>query len=584
MGQAYVLHKTWASKNFNGALEVTGRRVTVRPNPRTMKGKSPPLKAVPLQMVTPRKDDESSDHHKVGSTSTPAGFKVPDDWLVEEIPRACCPSNPRRVDRYYIEPKTGKKFRSVPEVKRYLMDGNTDAFTSEVSNEAGNKSDMQITPLITWSTSDFVLPDGWRIEEKPRSSGMYRGMVDKYYIESKTGKKFRSMAAVKRYLTDGETNMSVPEVSKEASDKSDMQIIPFTTGCTSDFVLPNGWRIEQKRRDGGSNPGKIDKYYIEPGTGKKFCSVMAVKRHLTNGSTNTSTPTSLKQGRDKRAASVEQAKALEIVLMKKKIFKIKRKKASEPAHPINIKFASSSSLQNFPQMHSMIVQLSLEIQIAEECFRVIMIIVIGGKFSLTVPILLQMQITPCTPGTTSNFILPDGWIIERRKRRRDFAVDKYYVEQETGQQFRSLIAVERYLREKEEKECTMPLKAFKHPNRHHRSRGSGSKSKNVYGKNHSPKVATGGPKESEENATPPKEVTPGSDPTSSEHSDTPQKSNSGEKAEAAMDDSAFPPSTMNWVLAGPGGDMWTPFIGESMVLESVKQKWSETFISSLNDN
>ncbi|XP_024032174.1 methyl-CpG-binding domain-containing protein 7 isoform X2 [Morus notabilis] len=349
-----------------------------------MKGKSPPLKAVPLQMVTPRKDDESSDHHKVGSTSTPAGFKVPDDWLVEEIPRACCPSNPRRVDRYYIEPKTGKKFRSVPEVKRYLMDGNTDAFTSEVSNEAGNKSDMQITPLITWSTSDFVLPDGWRIEEKPRSSGMYRGMVDKYYIESKTGKKFRSMAAVKRYLTDGETNMSVPEVSKEASDKSDMQIIPFTTGCTSDFVLPNGWRIEQKRRDGGSNPGKIDKYYIEPGTGKKFCSVMAVKRHLTNGSTNTSTPTSLKQGRDKRAASVE-----------------------------------------------------------------------------------QMQITPCTPGTTSNFILPDGWIIERRKRRRDFAVDKYYVEQETGQQFRSLIAVERYLREKEEKECTMPLKAFKHPNRHH---------------------------------------------------------------------------------------------------------------------
>lgn len=46
--------------------------------------------------------------------------------------------------QYYIEPKTGKKFRSVPEVKRYLMDGNTDAFTSEVSNEAGNKSDVSM--------------------------------------------------------------------------------------------------------------------------------------------------------------------------------------------------------------------------------------------------------------------------------------------------------------------------------------------------------------------------------------------------------------------------------------------------------
>lgn len=67
-------------------------------------------------------------------------------------------------------------------------------------------------------------------------------------------------------------------------------------------------------------------------------------------------------------------------------------------------------------------------------------------------------------------------------------------------------------------------------------------------------------------------------------SDTPEKNNSGEKAEAPMDDFACPPSTINWVLAGPGGDMWSPFVDDLMVPEPVKQKWSDTFISSLHDD
>ena len=69
----------------------------------------------------------------------------------------------------------------------------------------------------------------------------------------------------------------------------------------------------------------------------------------------------------------------------------------------------------------------------------------------------------------------------------------------------------------------------------------------------------------------------------SEHSDTPKKSETGEETEAAVDDFGCPPSTINWVLAGPAGDMWNPYLGEFMVPESTKQRWSETFISSLHD-
>ena len=47
--------------------------------------------------------------------------------------------------------------------------------------------------------------------------------------------------------------------------------------------------------------------------------------------------------------------------------------------------------------------------------------------------------------------------------------------------------------------------------------------------------------------------------------------------------SASPPEKINWVLSGPGGLIWSAFMDESIVPESEKQKWSETFITTLQD-
>nr|GMD03869.1 methyl-CpG-binding domain-containing protein 7-like [Ipomoea batatas]GMD51186.1 methyl-CpG-binding domain-containing protein 7-like [Ipomoea batatas]GME13696.1 methyl-CpG-binding domain-containing protein 7-like [Ipomoea batatas] len=47
----------------------------------------------------------------------------------------------------------------------------------------------------------FSLPDGWGVEEIPRS---YGSKFDKYYLEPETGKKFRSLREVERHL-NGET-------------------------------------------------------------------------------------------------------------------------------------------------------------------------------------------------------------------------------------------------------------------------------------------------------------------------------------------------------------------------------------------
>ncbi|GMN24328.1 hypothetical protein TIFTF001_000508 [Ficus carica] len=537
-----------------------------------MKSESPPLEPVPLQVITPRKQHEPSDRRQVGSTSSP-GFQVPDGWLVEEKPRTHSPSCPGRVDRFYVEPGTGKKFRSLPEVRRYLMDGKTDMPTIEVSEEAGDKSDMQIIPLKNWSTSGFVLPDGWRIEEKRRSGGVYPGMVDKYYIEPKTGTKFRSLAAVKRYLMDEKTDMSTPEVSQEAGDKSDMQITPLTNWSTSDFVLPDGWRIEEKQRSSGASHGVVDKYYIEPKTRKKFRSLAAVKRYLIDGKTEKSTPRVSKEAGDKCNMQIITTSPSDFVLPDGWRIEGKRRDTGVNPGKLDKFYIEPGTGKKFGSANAVKRHLNLS----------------DGSTDTSTPKALKqgsdkraMQIAPFTSGKTSNFVLPDGWIIEKKKRH--YTVHKYYVEQATGQRFRSLLAVERYLKEQEENEDAMPLKAFKRPNGHDLSCRSGSRSTNVSGNKCSPKVASQCPTNSEEITTMPKVVTPDCDPTSSERSDTLEKSNSGEKAEASMDDFAFPPSTINWVLAGPGGDMWSPFVDDLMVPEPVKQKWSETFISSLHDD
>lgn len=60
------------------------------------------------------------------------------------------------------------------------------------------------------------------------------------------------------------------------------------------------------------------------------------------------------------------------------------------------------------------------------------------------------------------------------------------------------------------------------------------------------------------------------------------KNNYGEDVQDSMTNFSCQPSKINWVLAGPRGNMWSPFEGEYMVPESVKQKWSETFISSIH--
>ncbi|XP_010455539.1 PREDICTED: methyl-CpG-binding domain-containing protein 7-like [Camelina sativa] len=126
---------------------------------------------------------------------------------------------------------------------------------------------------------------------------------------------------------------------------------------------------------------------------------------------------------------------------------------------------------------------------------------------------------------SKDFRLPDGWIIEEKPRKSSTQIDRSYIDPETGNKFRSMAAVERYL------------------------------------------LAVGA-------------------------ADSVSMVQSNQLALAVnRNDTRFlkevidpnPPKKVKWVLTGPGGNMFTAKVSGSDVSSSVKQTWSEAFVSMIQD-
>ncbi|XP_022728675.1 methyl-CpG-binding domain-containing protein 7 [Durio zibethinus] len=147
-------------------------------------------------------------------------IKLPRGWVVEERPRVNSAAHPGRVDRYYSEPGSGRQFRSLISVQNYLCEG-MEYTPSTQRVKFDSKNSMQIVPHVFKSATPFRLPPGWIVEEKPRSNVRYAGVIDRYYIEPETGKRFRSIIAVERYLAEMEASAAATEVLK-ADDASEL--------------------------------------------------------------------------------------------------------------------------------------------------------------------------------------------------------------------------------------------------------------------------------------------------------------------------------------------------------------------------
>ncbi|CAN1282999.1 Methyl-CpG-binding domain-containing protein 7 [Linum perenne] len=192
---------------------------------------------------------------------------LPFGWLVELRPR----SDRSKFDKYYIEPHTGRRFRSLPDVHRYLKEDEGYVGTPMAIKSRHDQNNMQVVPSAYDDGSQLGLPLGWFVELRPRSDP---SKFDKYYIEPQTGRRFRSIPDVQRYL---ERDPATPIAIKSRHDQSNMQTVPSAFKSGSQFNLPCDWLVELRPRSDGS---RLDRYYIEPGTGRKFRSLVAAQKQV----------------------------------------------------------------------------------------------------------------------------------------------------------------------------------------------------------------------------------------------------------------------------------------------------------------
>ncbi|XP_076932274.1 methyl-CpG-binding domain-containing protein 7-like isoform X2 [Bidens hawaiensis] len=169
---------------------------------------------------------------------TTSKFTLPEDWFVKEVPR----KSQNGFSKYYCDPETGRQFRSLKDVERYLTQGfipttttttrskskmpkyleEVKQITSHDSSDLLQKQDfkeVQDNEYQLVDTSRFNLPDGWIVTEVPRKTGH---RVDRYFYEPGTGQQFRSLPSVHKHLAEleeEEDNSPLSVVLEELKEK-----------------------------------------------------------------------------------------------------------------------------------------------------------------------------------------------------------------------------------------------------------------------------------------------------------------------------------------------------------------------------
>ncbi|KAL0452508.1 UNVERIFIED_CONTAM: Methyl-CpG-binding domain-containing protein 13 [Sesamum latifolium] len=188
---------------------------------------------------------------------------LPVDWKVCVKIR-----NFGRKDKYYINPLNGLKFNSKLEVLRYLKNAGKDQKLKQL-NEIGIKK-----------TVAEKLPPGWIKEIRTKRKGG-KTRRDPYYIDPVSGRHFRSMQEVFRFLesTDSGQDESKVDNQDHASEELGENSKPAIAGA-------KGQRLINKKADKIVNGNESIKSGSQ-GAAVKHINTLAEARHNENMSQQT---------------------------------------------------------------------------------------------------------------------------------------------------------------------------------------------------------------------------------------------------------------------------------------------------------
>ncbi|KAG8382269.1 hypothetical protein BUALT_Bualt05G0059200 [Buddleja alternifolia] len=226
------------------------------------------------------------------------------EWLPPGFTEKVKYKNGRKI-KYYLNVATGVTYNSKKDVISSATTENVSNGTPQSTQVAQTTNDVDHGLSsnnkidISAKTNDSLdgLPDGWTVEEKTRKNSSGKGSTYKVYIESSSGSKFYSRAAVARYLNSrdhaktttlqnkhdivDEPLLDMPQTNagptpKKEHKKSSSKTVATPTSADG---LPPGWIKEMKTCKSGDKTRKYP-VYIDSSSGNKFSSKAAVTRYL----------------------------------------------------------------------------------------------------------------------------------------------------------------------------------------------------------------------------------------------------------------------------------------------------------------
>ncbi|KAJ6846442.1 methyl-CpG-binding domain-containing protein 13 [Iris pallida] len=233
---------------------------------------------------------------------------LPDDWRMDVRWR----KDNERADRYFICPRSGKVFRSKPEVMRYL---NPDSYPSSHPNSypssymnsylsIGNVENSLVpyfggytfgpsggSKHLFAALEDYPLewlPTGWMLEFGTWVNGISEANSYKCYFDPLTGSRFYSKEAVLQYL---EAHKRYPTSNPKGCNNANMKE-SSNSNCLHNVLtridyspsgLPHGW-VKEIRISKPKSSQKIrrDSFYIDTVSGFAFRSNKDAIRYLEN--------------------------------------------------------------------------------------------------------------------------------------------------------------------------------------------------------------------------------------------------------------------------------------------------------------
>ncbi|XP_020260450.1 uncharacterized protein LOC109836839 isoform X2 [Asparagus officinalis] len=228
---------------------------------------------------------------------------LPAGWTIELKKRKSNCLSKDKVDRYYVCPLSGKRYRSRLEVMRLLNNEMHDRpsksskvvhYRPSMSSKATHDRPSTSSKVVKGERPEW-LPEGWLVEFRQRRVSR---VVDKYYICALSGIRLRSRVEVMRFLAN--QMLEPPASGSFSSDELSQQLIGYpasgstlfdehykqlvtypASGSTPSDEHYKPLATYPASRSAPSNENN-EKYYIDPTHGYGLRSKKDVSRYLEN--------------------------------------------------------------------------------------------------------------------------------------------------------------------------------------------------------------------------------------------------------------------------------------------------------------